>query len=69
MALLLFGAKRLPEFGRSLGSALREFKHSVDVTPNGQTDTLAAPTHLNYAHDITVTEHDDAGGAPSQLAG
>jgi sec-independent protein translocase protein TatA len=27
--LLVFGAKRLPEIGRSLGSGLREFKDSV----------------------------------------
>ena len=27
--LLLFGAKRLPEIGRSLGSGMREFKQSV----------------------------------------
>jgi sec-independent protein translocase protein TatA len=27
--LLLFGAKRLPEMGKSLGSALRGFKKSV----------------------------------------
>ncbi|HEY2354910.1 MAG TPA: twin-arginine translocase TatA/TatE family subunit [Gaiellaceae bacterium] len=29
IALLLFGAKRLPEIGRSLGSGMREFKESV----------------------------------------
>jgi sec-independent protein translocase protein TatA len=28
-ALLLFGPKRLPEMGRSLGKGLREFKSSV----------------------------------------
>jgi len=27
--LLLFGAKRLPEIGRSLGSGMREFKQAV----------------------------------------
>jgi sec-independent protein translocase protein TatA len=27
--LLVFGAKRLPEIGRSLGSGMREFKQSV----------------------------------------
>jgi sec-independent protein translocase protein TatA len=37
--LLVFGAKRLPEMGRSLGKGMREFKDSVsgkdedDVTP------------------------------------
>jgi len=29
IALLLFGAKRLPEIGRSLGHGMREFKDSV----------------------------------------
>lgn len=29
LALLLFGAKRLPEIGRSLGTGMREFKDSL----------------------------------------
>jgi sec-independent protein translocase protein TatA len=29
LALLLFGAKRLPEIGRSLGRGMREFKESI----------------------------------------
>jgi sec-independent protein translocase protein TatA len=29
IVLLLFGAKRLPEIGRSLGSGMREFKDSI----------------------------------------
>ena len=29
LALLLFGAKRLPEIGRSLGSGMREFKQAI----------------------------------------
>ena len=31
IALLLFGAKRLPEIGRSLGTGMREFKDSVSA--------------------------------------
>jgi sec-independent protein translocase protein TatA len=31
--LLVFGAKRLPEMGRSLGSGLRGFKDSLSVEP------------------------------------
>jgi sec-independent protein translocase protein TatA len=27
--LVIFGAKRLPEIGRSLGSSAREFKHGI----------------------------------------
>ena len=29
VALILFGAKRLPEIGRSLGLGMKEFKRSV----------------------------------------
>lgn len=36
VALLPVGAKRLPELGRSLGSAMREFNHSVDLTPTNR---------------------------------
>jgi sec-independent protein translocase protein TatA len=37
LALLLFGAKRLPDIGRGLGSGLREFKDSISgtSTPDG----------------------------------
>jgi sec-independent protein translocase protein TatA len=33
--LLVFGARRLPEIGRSLGSGLREFKQSVTGESHG----------------------------------
>lgn len=39
--LLLFGAKRLPEIGGSIGKGIREFKRSIsdagnDLPPGGQ---------------------------------
>ena len=44
VALLLFGAKRLPEIGRSLGSGMREFKDSVTGnTPPEPTQTSQLP--------------------------
>jgi sec-independent protein translocase protein TatA len=39
VALLIFGPKRLPEMGRSLGRGMREFKDSV----TGEDDTPALP--------------------------
>jgi sec-independent protein translocase protein TatA len=36
IALLLFGGKRLPEIGKSLGHGMREFKDAV--TGNSQAD-------------------------------
>ena len=52
LALLLFGAKRLPEIGRSLGSGMREFKDSVTghdppepaQLPPAETTSVAAKT-------------------------
>jgi sec-independent protein translocase protein TatA len=42
--LLLFGAKRLPEIGRSLGTGMREFKQSVtgEAGSHHQTPPLPA---------------------------
>ena len=48
IALLLFGAKRLPEIGRSLGSGMREFKDSLtghEATP---------PAELPPGHPATT---------------
>ena len=49
IALLLFGAKRLPEIGRSLGAGMREFKDSV----TGQSP--AEPAELPPAEATTTT--------------
>jgi sec-independent protein translocase protein TatA len=40
--LLVFGAKRLPELGRSLGSGMREFKQSITGENNSEQPTLPA---------------------------
>jgi sec-independent protein translocase protein TatA len=53
--LLVFGAKRLPEIGRSLGSGMREFKTSVTgeasqsqqaLPPAGAQQQPAAPAQV-----------------------
>jgi len=43
VALLLFGAKRLPEIGRSLGKGMREFKDSVTGKDDDRPHELEAP--------------------------
>jgi len=43
LALLLFGAKRLPEIGRSLGTGMREFKDSISGKTVDQPELPAAP--------------------------
>jgi sec-independent protein translocase protein TatA len=52
IALLLFGAKRLPEIGRSLGSGMREFKDSV-------LNDSQQPAELPVAVETTSTVPDD----------
>ena len=50
LGLLLFGAKRLPEVGRSLGLGMREFKTSV----TGIADDLGAPSAVAANSDSHV---------------
>ena len=52
IALLLFGGKRLPEIGRSLGSGMREFKDSI--TGNTPPDP-APPQQLAPPETVTPT--------------
>jgi sec-independent protein translocase protein TatA len=47
LALLLFGPKRLPEIGRSLGSGIREFKSSINDV--GMTDALRGANEIRSA--------------------
>ncbi|HEY5192333.1 MAG TPA: twin-arginine translocase TatA/TatE family subunit [Solirubrobacteraceae bacterium] len=42
--LLVFGAKRLPEIGRSLGGGLREFKQSISGETPGQSHEPQQPS-------------------------
>ena len=41
--LLVFGAKRLPEMGRSLGKGMREFKDSVTGVEESVSTTSPTP--------------------------
>ena len=34
IVIIIFGANRLPEIGRSVGSAIRNFKNSTKDTPD-----------------------------------
>jgi len=48
--LLVFGAKRLPEMGRSLGEGLRGFKDSITAEPHqNEAAALTPATHAEVA--------------------
>jgi sec-independent protein translocase protein TatA len=49
--LMVFGAKRLPEMGRSLGSGLRGFKESI----GGETPATPIEEHSSTAQEPTTT--------------
>jgi sec-independent protein translocase protein TatA len=61
LALLLFGAKRLPEIGRSLGSGMKEFKDSVSGVKQDMTvDTTPSelPPPAPDPASVAPREHD-----------
>ena len=62
VVLVIFGPKRLPDLGRSLGRGMREFKDSVtgndkDELPSGESST-----------DTTVTKAEASDGEPEPAA-
>ena len=60
IALVVFGPKRLPDLGKSLGTGMREFKDSI--TGSSKDDDDDAPAKITAAQ----SEHsDDAVSRPS----
>jgi sec-independent protein translocase protein TatA len=61
IALLVFGPKKLPDLGRSLGTGMREFKDSI--TGANKDDE---PSSLTAADDESTPaeQHDDAISRP-----
>jgi sec-independent protein translocase protein TatA len=53
IALVVFGPKRLPDLGQSLGKGIREFKGSV----TGETDEPAARVEAARDESRPVTTH------------
>src|SRR4051812_4430142 len=59
IALLLFGGRRLPEIGRSLGNGMREFKDSITGDhPASTSEQLAPPETTALVSQPTEREND-----------
>ena len=56
VALLVFGPKRLPEMGRSLGRGMREFKDSVSGNKDPE----------DFRSELSPAPEDDAGSRQQQ---
>lgn len=70
IVLLIFGAKRLPEMGRSLGSGMRGFKEAISGE-NPEPAALSGSTAMSVAHQppapsAQVSSVADAHSAPAQ---
>jgi len=65
--LLVFGAKRLPEIGRSLGSGMREFKDSIsgDHSEPAQQPALTQTTQQPPAATVAEPAGAQVPGVPA----
>ena len=55
LLLLVFGAKRLPEMGRSMGDGLRGFKEAM----SGEDQGPAGPTSTNVPHEALIADREE----------
>lgn len=60
IALVIFGPKRLPDLGRSLGSGMREFKESITARSKDDDD----PGALTAQRSDDPAQPDDAVSRP-----
>lgn len=56
IALVIFGPKRLPELGRSLGNGIKEFRNSVSRSDDDDEDEDLPPEIDN---GVEADEHED----------
>jgi sec-independent protein translocase protein TatA len=62
IALVIFGPKRLPDLGRSLGTGMREFKDSI--TARSKDDDDDEPSAVTAARSDDPAKPDDAVSRP-----
>ena len=67
VVLLVFGAKRLPEIGASMGKGIREFKRSIseadDAVSQLPEDRTTPPRHLD-----SPSQSPPSSGEPKRLS-
>ena len=68
VVLLLFGAKRLPEVGSSIGKGIREFKRSISDTQDAIMNTDEQRANLPPRPADTVQPPAPQSGEPKRLS-
>jgi sec-independent protein translocase protein TatA len=68
IVLVIFGPKRLPQLGRSLGSGMREFKDAVTGKhKDDEPDEIESP-RPHAADSVTTAAADDTAAKPAKTA-
>ncbi len=68
VVLLLFGAKRLPEVGSSIGKGIREFKRSISDTQDAIMNTEDQRGNLPPRQGEPVQPPTSTSGEPKRLS-
>jgi sec-independent protein translocase protein TatA len=68
LLLLVFGAKRLPEIGRSLGTGMRGFKDSLTGEPGHRVDPQPELTQTAQNGEVAADQAANATRAPEPRA-
>jgi sec-independent protein translocase protein TatA len=63
IVLVIFGPKRLPQLGRSLGSGMREFKDAVTGSGKDDDDHELTPPPPDPAERVTTATADETPAA------
>jgi sec-independent protein translocase protein TatA len=56
IVLIIFGPKRLPELGRSMGRGIREFRHSIGGDKDDKDDVDSKRRELESSEDAESVE-------------
>jgi sec-independent protein translocase protein TatA len=59
IALIVFGPRKLPELGRSLGRGIAEFKKATNELQNTLEEEIKADEERSKAAATQVASHDD----------
>ena len=57
IVLVVFGPKRLPELGKSMGKGIREFKGSLSMDDKDEIAAESSPKPTEVLEREVVTEH------------